>query len=88
MTTNIDIPVPQRQTKTKQGEVGLIPLKQIFQKVDFQVATQCGNACPICKSEGQNGACRLNAGHIGDHACNRVSSHVWSGSGIDVPGPH
>ena len=88
MATDIDTLVSQRQTKTKQGEVGLTPLKQIFQKVDFQGATQCGLSCPICKSEGQSGACGLNAGHAGDHVCNRVSSHVWSGLSPDVPGPH
>jgi hypothetical protein len=87
MATDIDIHVSQRQTKTKQGEVGLTPL-QIFQKVDFQRTTQCGISCPICKSEGQIGACGLNAGHAGDHVCNRVSSHVWSGLSTDVPGPH
>ena len=87
MATDIDILVPQRQTKTKQGEVRLTPLQNV-QKVDFQGATQCGLSCPICKSEGQNGACGLNAGHLGDHVCNRVSSHVWSGLRIDVPGPH
>lgn len=87
MATDIDILVSQRQTKTQRGEVGLPPL-QIFQKVDFQGATQCGLSCPICKSEGQMGACGLNAGHAGDHVCNRVSSHVWSGLSTDVPGPH
>jgi hypothetical protein len=87
MATDIDILVSQRQTKTKRGEVGLTPL-QNFQKVDFQGATQCGLSCPICKSEGQIGACGLNAGHAGDHVCNRVSSHVWSGLSTDVPGPH
>jgi hypothetical protein len=89
MATDIDILVSQRQTKTKQGEVGLIPLKQIFQKVDFQGATQCNLSCPICQSERQSGACALNAGHAGQHVCNRVSSHIWSGSTpTDVPGPH
>jgi hypothetical protein len=88
MTTIIDIPVPQRQTKTKQREVSLTPLKQLLQKVDFQGATQCGISCPICKSERQIGACGLNAGHSGNHVCNRVSSHIWSGSSTDVPGPH
>ncbi len=88
MATDIDILVSQRPTKTRQGEVDLTPLKQIFQKVDFQGVTLCGISCPICKSEGQNGACGLNTGHAGDHVCNRVSSHVWSGSSTDVPGPH
>jgi len=87
MATDIEILVSRRQTKTKQSEVDLTLLKQIFQKVDLQGATQCGLSCPICKSEGQSGACGLNAGHAGDHVCNRVSSHVWSGSSPDVPGP-
>jgi len=87
MATDTDILVSESQTKTKQGELGLTPL-QTFQKVDFQGAIQCGLSCPICKSEGQNGACGLNAGHAGDHVCNRVSSHVWSGLSTDVPGPH
>jgi len=87
MATDMNILVPRRQTKTKQGEVDLTPLKQIFQIVDFQGATLCGISCPICKSEEQIGACRLNAGHAGDHACNRVSSHAWSGLSPDVPGP-
>jgi hypothetical protein len=88
MTTEIDITGPQKQTKTNQGELFLIPLKQIFQKVDLQGASQCGISCPICYSEKQNGACGLNAGHVGDHKCNRISSHIWSGSSLDVPGPH
>ncbi len=87
MATDMKILVPQRQTKTKQGEVDLTPLKQIYQNVAFQGATLCGITCPICNSEGQTGACRLNAGHAGSHACNRVSTHTWSGSRIDVPGP-
>jgi hypothetical protein len=87
MATDIDILVPQRQTKTKPGEVRLTPLQNV-QKADFQGATQCGLSCPICKSEGQHGACGLNAGHAGDHVCNRVSSHIWSGVSTDVPGPH
>ena len=88
MATDMNILVPRRQTKTKQSEVDLTPMKQIFQKVGYQEATLCGISCPICKSEGQIGACRLNAGHAGDHVCNRVSSHVWSGLSPDVPGPH
>jgi len=87
MATDMKILVPQRQTKTKQGEVDLTPLKQIYQNVAFQGATLCGITCPICNSEGQTGACRLNAGHAGSHACNRVSTHTWSGSSTDVPGP-
>jgi hypothetical protein len=80
-----DILISQIQTKTKQWEVGLTPQKQ---KVDFQVASQCSAPCPICRSEGQSGACGLNVGHTGLHVCNRVSSHTWSSSiSPDVPGP-
>jgi hypothetical protein len=88
MATDIDILVSELQTKTKQPEVVLTPLKPVFQTVDFQGASQCGLSCPICLSERQSGACGLNAGHTGNHVCNRVSTHVWSGSGTDVPGPH
>jgi len=88
MATDIDIIESLRQTKTKPGEVGFTPLKPIFQKVDLQGDTLCGVSCPICISEGQSGACGLNAGHAGDHGCNRVSSHVWGGTSPDVPGPH
>jgi hypothetical protein len=88
MATDIDFLISQRQTKTKQSELGLTPLKPTVQEVDFQGATLCGISCPICKSERQSGACGLNAGHARDHVCNRVSSHVWSGLSSDVPGPH
>ncbi len=86
MALDIDFLVSEIQTK--QPEVVLTPLKQVFQTVDFQGASQCGISCPICLSERQSGACGLNAGHTGQHVCNRVSTHVWSGSGTDVPGPH
>ena len=87
MATDIDIHISQRQTKKQQGEVRLTPLQNV-QKVDSQGATQCGLSCPICKSEEQLGTCGLNAGHAGEHVCNRVRSHVWSGLSTDVPGPH
>lgn len=88
MATDIDILVSEIHTKTKQSEVVLTPQKQVFQKVDFLGASQCGISCPTCLSEKQSGACGLNAGHTGDHVCNRVSTHMWSsGSGTDVPGP-
>ena len=87
MATDIDILVSQMPTKTKPHEVGLTSLKQIFHKVDPLGATQCAVQCPICITERQSGACKLDAGHAGQHQCNRVSSHVWSGTG-DVPGPH
>jgi hypothetical protein len=53
MLTETDILVSEIQIKTKQGEVSLILLKQIFQKLDFHGATQCGMSCPICKSQGK-----------------------------------
>ena len=87
MATDMNILVPQKQTKTQQGEVRLTLLKQIFQEVAFQGATLCGTSCPICQSEGQTGTCMLNAGNAGNHACYRVSTHAWSGLSPDVPGP-
>ena len=86
MAIDIDILVSQIKTKTKQYEVGLTPRKQ---RVDFQVASLCSAPCPICKSEGQSGACGLNVGHTRLHVCNRVSSHTWSGGATpDILGPH
>ncbi len=89
MATNLDIPVFEMPTETKQQKVGLTRQKQLFQKEDFQGASQCGETCPTCQQEGHSGTCRLEAGHTQEHQCNRDSSHHWSGtSRVDVPGPH
>lgn len=77
-----DLPV-----RTKQSEVRLTSQKQFALKAVPRNATQCNVPCPICQSEGQTGACKLNSGHTGEHQCNRVSTHLWSSS-TDVPGPH
>ena len=89
MATNIDSLVSERQTKTQQSEVSLIPHKQIAQKVVPQNASNCGAPCPLCQKEGNSGACALDADHTQQHQCNRVSSHQWSASDAPgVPGPH
>jgi hypothetical protein len=88
MATVIDILVPQISIKTKRWEVDLTPLKEISQRVYFQGASQCGVSCPICQNERASGACGLNAGHTGNHVCNRVSTHTWiTKETPDIPGP-
>ncbi len=86
MVLDTAVLVSEMQTKTKQAEVSLTPQEVLSQTVVLQSTSQCGAQCPICQSAGQSGACGLNEGHAGQHVCNRVSSHTWSGPG--VPGPH
>lgn len=88
MVKDIDILVPEMPAQTKQHMVVLTSLKQVFQDVVPQGNSQCLASCPICRQEGKNGACNLEAGHKQNHQCNLNSSHHWAASTTDVPGAH
>lgn len=82
MVTDFDILLPRTPIKKKRVKVGFTSQKNLA----FQGADQCGVSCPICQSEKLNGACVLQAGHTGNHQCNR--GHQWAAQPGDIPGPH